>query len=369
MEPLKAELLGDNTVQAVCFLDFAKNTGGFVRRNDSIPVPGSEAEVNKLLTSDPNSYRRSFYWGKKSDGSVRGVIYVDLSRPALRRHFWEADGSLIKKVGALTCIAFLIVSGVGILAYRLWGSAERQRLRAQLEQQGLLAERGLTAAVLAHEIRNPLQALRYQLYTLRKNASDPQRVGSTSDMIDSELSRIGQLVQDYLVHERAQTFRVEAVELGEAARNLHTLMAGLLKENGTRLVVNCPEKVIATCDPHALRQVLMNLVINAQQAMGRGGLITITIGKSDGFASLAVKDTGPGIPDAMKEHLFKPFATSKKEGSGIGLALVKRFVDNFGGSVGVESEPGKGALFTLRLPLAGGVNEGVVIPYQRPIEA
>ena len=86
--------------------------------------------------------------------------------------------------------------------------------------------------------------------------------------------------------------------------------------------------------------------------MGKGGTITINIGQSEGFGTISVADTGPGIPPEMRERLFKPFATSKKEGSGIGLALVKRFVDNFGGSVTVESEPGHGATFHLKLPLA-----------------
>ena len=86
--------------------------------------------------------------------------------------------------------------------------------------------------------------------------------------------------------------------------------------------------------------------------MGKGGTITINIGASDGFGAVSVADTGPGIPPEMRDQLFKPFATSKKEGSGIGLALVKRFVDNFGGSVTVESEPGQGATFHLKLPLA-----------------
>ena len=86
--------------------------------------------------------------------------------------------------------------------------------------------------------------------------------------------------------------------------------------------------------------------------MGKGGSITIHIDREAMFGSIDVIDTGPGIPEEMLARLFKPFQTSKKEGHGIGLALVKRFVDNFGGSVTVESEPGHGATFHLKLPLA-----------------
>jgi signal transduction histidine kinase len=350
LEPLKAELLGDSTVQAVCFLDFYKRTGGFVRRSDSIPIPHSMEEASGMLNADPTSYRQIFTWDHKN--GQRGLIYIDLSRAQLRTHFREAYWHLLRNVAALTAAGFIVISSVCIFAYRLWNRATRQRRRAQLEQQGLLAERVLTAAVLAHEIRNPLGALRFQLASLRHNAADPARVGQTADTIDTELLRVKKLVEDYLAHEEAQAMPVAPVDLAESVRNLHTLMGELLRETGTRfIVINAPRKVVVAADPHALRQVLMNLVLNAQQAMGRGGAITISISQDDKFGAVAVSDTGPGIPPEMRDRLFKPFATSRKGGSGIGLALVERFVKNFNGSVSVDSPPGKGATFRLRLPL------------------
>ncbi len=228
------------------------------------------------------------------------------------------------------------------------------RTAPELAQQGLVAQRGLTAAVLAHEIRNPLAALRFQLHSLRRNAVDPARVGATCDTIDSELSRIQQLVQDYLTHERADTMRVAPVNLFEAVRTLQAIMNEMLRTTDTQLTIQSSQtNVMVTCDPHALRQVLMNLVLNAQQAMGRDGRITIRIGQADGFGTIDVTDTGPGIPDEMRDRLFKPFQTTKQGGTGIGLALVKRFVDNFGGSITVDSHAGVGTTFHLRLPLAG----------------
>jgi signal transduction histidine kinase len=358
LDPLKTELLGDQTVQAVAFLDYTKRFGAAVKRDNSIPVPRNLEELKGMMTAQQqHSYRRTFVW--EQNGQPRGVIYLDLSIPELRKHFWVAEGPLIRKVGWQTSIAFVVVAGVGILAYRMWGSAERRRQKAELEQQGQLAERGLAAAVLAHEIRNPLAALRFQLHSLRKHAGQVERVASTADTIDNELVRIQQLLADYLAHEKAQAMRILPVELAEAAQNVQVLMAEMLRENNTRMFIESGgRRPVVACDPHALRQVLINLVLNSQQAMGQGGTITMRLGQSDGFGTISVSDTGPGIPPEMREQLFKPFATSKKEGSGIGLALVKRFVDNFGGSVTVESEPGKGATFHLKLPLANG-NEAV----------
>ena len=120
----------------------------------------------------------------------------------------------------------------------------------------MVAERGLTAAVLAHEIRNPLAALRFQLHSLRRNGSDPARVHGTADTIDSELSRIQQLVTDYLEHEKARSMRVQAVDLEDSARSLAKLLEELFRQTQTELtVVPAGESILVTCDPHALRRL------------------------------------------------------------------------------------------------------------------
>jgi len=309
-----------------------------------------------MHAGDSRAQTQRFFvpWEKK--GQVRGVTYVELSTAELRRDFWKKEARLLLQVVAWSTTGVLALSAVGIFAWRVWRRAGRLEERAELSRQGLLAERGLTAAVLAHEIRNPLQALRFQLHSLRKNAQDPARVGATSETIDSELSRIQQLVTDYLEHERAASVRTQSVDLTEAASTLKTVMDDLLDDRETRLTIVPPpgRAVRVVCDPHGLRQVLMNLVLNAQQAMGDGGSITIRVREDgeNGAGIIEVSDTGPGIPEAMRDKLFKPFQTSKAEGHGIGLALVKRFVDNFGGSVEVESEAGRGTTFRLRLPMA-----------------
>ncbi len=130
------------------------------------------------------------------------------------------------------------------------------------------------------------------------------------------------------------------------------LLSELLRSTGTKLTIISPQSpVLAACDPHALRQVLLNIVLNAQQAMGRLGQITIAIGEEDTKATLSISDTGPGIPESVKENLFKPFQSTKTEGTGIGLALVKRFADNFGGTVTVDTSS-SGTTFKLVLPKA-----------------
>ncbi len=360
-QALRAELIGDTSVQNVVFCDVSslpRYALFTIQRDKRVPAPQwSEQQIRTMMAAgiqreeDADSYNITVPWQR--NGRVQGFTYVELSRATLRREFWEKEGPLLGRVMGLTAAAIVFLSGAGVYAYRTWRKVGRVRLSAELAQQGLLAERGLTAAVLAHEIRNPLAALRFQLHSLRKNAEDPNRVETTTKTIDSELSRIQQLVTDYLEHERAVTLRVTSVDLESEARKLQSLMGELLRASETRFfIVPANEQVRVACDPHALRQVLMNLVLNAQQAMGRGGSITLRMGKSGNFGTIDLADTGPGIPDEIRDRLFKPFQTTRAQGTGIGLALVKRFVDNFGGTVSVSSRPGNGATFHLALPLA-----------------
>jgi signal transduction histidine kinase len=331
-----------------------------VTKPDFVLKPLTREDIFTLKTTglmrinDKDTQTQQFLIPLNHNGQVTGITYVELSNAALKKDFWKKEFKLFLQVVAWSTSGILALSAVGIFAYRSWQKAGHVQQRAELARQGLLAERGLTAAVLAHEIRNPLQALRFQLHSLRKNSADPTRVTGTAETIDSELSRIQQLVTDYLEHEKAASVRVQSVDLQEAAVKLKTVMDELLRSSDTRLtIIPPPRPVHVTCDPHALRQILMNLVLNAQQAMGAGGSITLKISSDEHFGLIDFTDTGPGIPEEMQARLFKPFQTSKKEGHGIGLALVKRFVDNFGGSVSVESQLGKGTTFHLKLPLAG----------------
>lgn len=371
VDTLSAEIRSDATVQTLIYYDvlFDKepptdpttpvmNLFVVVRKRDSQIQPLSVQDVMALKargtarSNDENTLRFWIPWIE--DSKILGVTYIELSKSALATDFRKKEFTLLTQVIAWSSTGILALSIVGIFAYGTWRKASHVQQKSELAQQGLLAERGLTAAVLAHEIRNPLQALRFQLHSLKKNVNDPQRVNGTAETIDSELLRIQQLVSDYLEHERAASMRVQSVDLQEAAYKLKTVMNELLRDSETRLeIVNPDEQILVTCDPHALRQILMNLVLNAQQAMGRGGAITLRIGRDEVFGMIDVTDTGPGIPREMLARLFKPFQSSKKEGHGIGLALVKRFVDNFGGSVSVDSEVGRGTTFHLKLPLAG----------------
>ena len=358
LDVLSTELALDSTVQTAAFFDlrFPNRPIGWTRLTGTHEPSFDAHQIRRrvssgiLIEQSGDSYNITLPWVLEK--KALGFTYLEFSRTALAAQFWNKEGSLVTRVIGVSAAAIFLLSAIAIYAYGTRLKVGHVRENAELARQGLLAERGLTAAVLAHEIRNPLAALRFQLHSLRKNSGDLARVSETADTIDGELSRIQQLVTDYLEHEKARSMRVQSVDLEESARSLHTLMTELFKQTHTALDVVPPsEPVVVTCDPHALRQVLMNLVLNAQQAMGEGGAVTIRIGRDETYGTIDVVDTGPGIPPEIRDDLFKPFSTSKADGNGIGLALVKRFVDNFAGNVRVLSEAGKGTTFQLRLPL------------------
>ena len=356
---LATELALDSTVQTAAFFDVRNPNRpmGWTRLPGTLEPSFSAGEIRRHITSgvliEQSGDRYSITLPWILEQRALGFTYLEFSRALMADDFWNKEGALVSRVIGVSAAAIFLLSVIAIYAYGNRLKVGHVRERAELARQGLVAERGLTAAVLAHEIRNPLAALRFQIYSLRKNSSDLARVSETADTIDGELSRIQQLVTDYLEHEKGRSMRVQRVDLEESSRSLQTLMAELFKQSRTELtILPPPQPVEVICDPHALRQVLMNLVLNAQQAMGDDGKVTLRIGRDESFGMIDVTDTGPGIPPEIRDQLFKPFATSKSDGNGIGLALVKRFVDNFAGNIRVDSEPGKGTTFHIRLPLA-----------------
>jgi signal transduction histidine kinase len=231
--------------------------------------------------------------------------------------------------------------------------------RRQAEEKLLKSERmatiGVTAAKLAHEIANPLQAMNAVVAELEQHLSketSPRRAILTDLVGDfrAEVNRLMALLDEFRNITRPMNLDIQSVNLIQLVSEVLMLEAPHYSKGGIRLIENfAPDLPPAAADPIKLKQVLLNLLKNAAEAMPEGGTLTLSTYKAEADLVFEVKDTGVGIPAGI--NVFELFTTSKPIGTGLGLAIVKDIVTAHRGSITYSSEIGKGTTFQLKLPI------------------
>jgi len=240
---------------------------------------------------------------------------------------------------------------------------DQLELEARAAEAEAMASLGTLTAGLAHEIRNPLNAATLQLELLArsgKNLPEPdrERFDRRIGIVKQELLRLTDLLDDFLNLARPRALQVEDVDLRGVVEEVAALHEAAAQQRGVRLLRECgAEPVIARGEEALLKQVLVNLLVNALDALGgsgTGGTVTLgcqTLG--DTRVELFVRDDGPGIPAELGDTLFAPFVTSKEAGTGLGLTIVKRIVDRHGGSVQLGPGPERGTVAVVTLTRGG----------------
>ena len=213
---------------------------------------------------------------------------------------------------------------------------------------------GETAAMVGHDIRNPLQAIISDLYLLNEELSDmPEGKKKTNmhesiDSIQENVLYINKIVSDLQDYAKPLMVDCDAVDLSDLAAGVFDAIA---VPSNVKLEINITDDLKLRTDASFLRRILTNLANNAIQAMPEGGKLTLTACQTDDAVKITVADTGSGIPEEVKRKIFKPLVTTKAKGQGFGLAVVKRLVDALNGSVSFESQEGKGTKFIIEIPL------------------
>ena len=286
--------------------------------------------------------------------SVRREL-VELSIPIR-----TAMGSLNEVVGPVQVVSSDNVAGLDTalesLAARVaqvierLQSAERERLR-----NDQLAALGQLAAGLAHELRNPLTAMKTIVDAARRDGPGVSLDGRDLAVLDEEIVRLNRVLQSFLDYARPPQTMKSAVDLGTVAEKTRQLVAGRAEQQSIRVELEQPDgPVIVNADAEQLRQVLLNLVLNAFDAIGDTGKVTIRIRRGErGEAVITVADTGSGIPLAVRDRLFEPFVSSKESGTGLGLTMCRRIVEAHGGRIEASQGEIRGAVFTVTLPKGG----------------
>jgi two-component system sensor histidine kinase PilS (NtrC family) len=229
-----------------------------------------------------------------------------------------------------------------------------RQMEERVARSERLADLGRLAAGLAHELRNPLASMMGSVELLEDSPALGPQDRRLLEIVQREGARLADLVTGFLAYARPAPPRREPVDLGALAAQTIDALELDPAANGVRLGREL-EPAPAVGDPHQLRQVLWNLLVNAAQAAravagGSGQVRVRTAPAPGGGATLVVEDDGPGIAAEDRDRLFTPFFTTKPDGTGLGLATVHRVVEAHGGAVQVESAPGAGARFTVRLP-------------------
>lgn len=247
-------------------------------------------------------------------------------------------------------------------------SEKLSELEEQLRMADRLAVVGELTSSLAHEVRNPLGAIRGTVEILRDELPGGMKQSEFFRILIQETERLNSVVENYLSFARKQKDGQIQYDVCEVLRNMSAIMATQAKREGVQIVMDLPDMpLFLKGDPNNLRQILANLLLNAVQAMPYGGKIYLE-GKilpgdeapektaAEGMGSkpvlyLAIRDEGTGIePDKVNE-IFKPFFTTKKDGTGLGLSIVKRIADENKWRIDVSSTPGSGTKFTLFIPI------------------
>lgn len=230
---------------------------------------------------------------------------------------------------------------------------ETERLRAQLEQNKRVASLGRLSATVAHEFNNVLMAIQPFAEVIRRVGAEDQKVHSAAAHILRAVERGRRITQDLLRFMRPGEPARTSVDVEEWLTQVSREASAMLS-NGIELTSEVMDDGLSLHgDAVQLTQVLMNLIMNARDALGGEGTITLSARRAGDRVRITVSDDGPGIPPQLRETIFEPLFTTKRNGTGLGLAIAQQIVDAHEGEISVESEPGQGAAFHLLLPSSG----------------
>jgi signal transduction histidine kinase len=271
----------------------------------------------------------------------------------------DAAGKLNEIVGPITLSARwgldelegvlrTISERIGAVIDRLQQS-EREARRAEH-----LAAVGQMAAGIAHELRNPLMPIKILVQSAADRRPSPGLDGRDLAVLEQEISRLEHSIQMFLDFARPPTIEKRTFEVREILEQIVQLLEARAERQGVRIERRFPdEPLLLQADVGQIRQVVLNLLLNALDAVPGGGTIWLELRKKDGgWLSLSVVDSGCGLPAGLGAQIFEPFVSTKETGLGLGLSICKRIIEAHEGEIQAANRPEGGAVFTIRLPCA-----------------
>jgi len=275
-------------------------------------------------------------------------------------HAWHHMPDYAMNQYAEIIVFFLVGTVTGVLADR--GMKQRIELAAlnrdlydsleQIKRADRLSAIGQLSASLAHEIRNPLASIDGATNLIESEQTPPEMRAASLAIIRKEVKRLNRLLTNLLDFARPRKPEFQVVRAERLIDEIIALAGHAAQQKGITLRKDVSATVPAfECDPEQMKQVILNLTINAVQAMAGAGEITLEALQHDSSVAISVRDQGPGISDENLDKIFNPFYTTKDTGTGLGLSVVYQIVNQHGGVVVAERNPEGGMTFSLTIPL------------------
>jgi K+-sensing histidine kinase KdpD len=328
-------LQGSNMIEIR--LPVGKGLSGFVaEKGETILIPDTYADPRFNPEIDKQSGYRTRNMlcmpMKNKDGKLIGVFQL------LNKKEGAFDAEDVNFIDAFSAHASVAI--------------ENARLAQEMVQNERLSAVGRMASVIIHDIKNPMGTLRVYAQVMKKKSGNEEANKLADEMI-RQVDRFVNMTQEILDFTRGvSASNFQDMEFKTVMDDVLSFIEKDLEKNNVKLVKNPNFEGIVTMDQDKIVRVFYNIASNARDAMPQGGMLTLTTALDGDYVRIDFKDTGTGMPDEVKKKIFEPFMTyGKKHGTGLGMAIVKKVIDDHHGTIDIESEMGHGTTITIRFPV------------------
>jgi len=290
----------------------------------------------------------------KFSGRVLGVIEITQDLSGETTTIFKFQLLIVATSASVMLLLFLVLrfnvkSGEEILIKR---AEERLRLEEQLGHAKRLASMGEMAAGVSHEIRNPLGIIRSSAQLLKKKLGSQDSSGHLLDVVVEESSRLNDIITDFLEFARPRKAKFESCRIDEVLEKSLAFLSTRLEEGQYSVIKHFQDNLPSIMlDPVQIHQCLLNILLNAMQAMPEGGAITVECIYDQEKVSISIADEGPGLNEDALKKIWDPFFTTKEKGTGLGLSVVRNIMEAHNGRIRIENRDEKGAVVWIELPV------------------
>jgi signal transduction histidine kinase len=317
--------------------------------------PLNPEKLELIIRSKPQEFTNVKLPIKHGDVAV-GQLQYDIATNAVYRNLFSTSRIISTRLVIIVLVSFVILALTFFLLWRIF--AHHIELVRAKDESDKMAYVGSLASGLAHEIRNPLNAMNVNLELVREKLQAEQREAQSAsstiiDAVQRDVTRLNKTLTDFLCYALPGRLEPEEVDLRDIVKESVALLEAEFSRRNVRCDINAPAACQARVDIAGLRQVISNILLNAAEAMdGVDNRIFVDVRSENNTCRISITDTGKGIASQDLDTIFEPFFSTKADGGGFGLAIARRIVEQHKGRIWAETAPTGGARINIILPRA-----------------